>query len=96
MDISRSIFRGMFRIDANWGDSDVFAPYTRLGIGIRSASNTFTSSRAGFAQTEDTTSPLAFRLHAGANIYFIHNMGLLIEAGFGGGGLIRFGLTYKM
>ena len=23
MDISRSIFRGMFRIDANWGDSDV-------------------------------------------------------------------------
>lgn len=96
MDISRSIFRGMFRIDANWGDSDVFAPYTGLGVGIRSASNTFTSTREGFSQTEDTTSPLAFRLHAGANIYFIDNMGLLIEAGFGGGGLVRFGLTYKM
>ena len=96
MDAKRNIFRAMFRVDGNWGSSDVFVPFTGVGVGFRSASNTFTSTRDGFEQTEDTTNPLAFRLHAGANIFFIDNLGLLVEAGFGGGGLVRFGLTYKM
>ncbi len=96
MDAKRNIFRAMVRVDGNWGSSDVFVPFTGLGIGFRSASNNFTSTRDGFEQTEDTTNPLAFRLHAGANIFFIDNLGLLVEGGFGGGGLVRFGLTYKM
>ncbi len=96
MDINRTIFRGMFRIDANFGKGDVVVPYVGTGVGYRSSSNTFESTRSDFSQTEDTTIPLAFRLHAGANIFFIDNMGLLIEAGLFGGGLVRFGLTYKM
>ena len=96
MDAKRSIVRAMLRVDGNWGSSDVFVPFTGIGVGFRSASNTFTSTRAGFEQTEDTTNPLAFRVHAGANIFFIDNFALLVEAGFGGGGLVRFGLTYKM
>ena len=96
MDINRTIFRGMFRIDANFGKGDVVVPYVGTGVGYRSSSNNFESTRADFSQTEDTTIPLAFRLHAGANIFFIDNMGLLIEAGLFGGGLVRFGLTYKM
>ena len=96
MEAKRNIVRAMFRIDGNWGSSDVFVPFTGIGIGYRTASNTFTSTRESFVQTEDATSPLAFRIHAGANIFFVDNFGLLIEAGFGGGGLVRFGLTYKM
>ena len=96
MDAKRNIFRAMVRIDGNWGSSDVFVPFTGIGVGFRSASNTFTSTRDGFTQTEDTTNPLAFRVHAGANIFFIDNLGLLVEAGFGGGGLVRFGLTFKI
>lgn len=96
MDAKRNILRAMLRVDGNWGSSDVFVPFTGIGLGFRAASNSFTSSREDFVQTEDTTNPLAFRIHAGANIYFIDNLGLLIETGLGGGGLIRFGLTYKM
>ena len=90
----KKYFKAMLRVDGNWGSSDVFVPFTGIGLGFRAASNSF--SREDFVQTEDTTNPLAFRIHAGANIYFIDNLGLLIETGLGGGGLIRFGLTYKM
>tara|TARA_B100001093_G_scaffold80594_1_gene71998 strand:+ start:83 stop:694 length:612 start_codon:yes stop_codon:yes gene_type:complete len=96
MDINRTIFRAMFRTDANFGKGDVFKPYVGVGVGYRASSNTFESTRVGFAPSEDINFPLAFRAHAGANIFFSYKMGILIEAGLFGGGLVRFGLTYKM
>ena len=96
MDINRTIFRAMFRTDANFGKGDVFKPYVGVGVGYRASSNTFESTRVGFVPSEDINFPLAFRAHAGANIFFSYKMGILIEAGLFGGGLVRFGLTYKM
>ncbi len=96
MDVNRTILRAMLRIDKYWGDSETFEAFTGIGLGNRSASNTFESTRPDFEQTEGDTNPLAFRLHAGANIYVVDNLGILIEGGIGGGGLARFGITYKM
>ena len=49
----------------------------------------------GLRQLTDEGVAQLFIMQPG-NRKIIDNMGLLIEAGFGGGGLVRFGLTYKM
>ena len=97
MNASRNIFRAMLRFDAHFGDNDVVDPFMSLGIGYRTTGNSYTSDRPGYIEEPtETLNPISFRLAAGANIYVVENIGILLEAGLFGGGLLRVGATYRM
>ena len=97
MNASRNIFRAMLRFDAHFGDNDVVDPFMSLGIGYRTTGNSYTSDRPNYIEEPtETLIPISFRLAAGANIYVVENVGILLEAGLFGGGLLRVGATYRM
>tara|TARA_B100000674_G_C37517207_1_gene767631 strand:- start:46 stop:666 length:621 start_codon:yes stop_codon:yes gene_type:complete len=97
MNASRNIFRAMLRFDAHFGDNEIVDPFMSLGIGYRTTGNSYTSTRPGYIEEPtETLIPISFRLAAGANIYVVENIGILLEAGLFGGGLLRVGATYRM
>lgn len=97
MNASRNIFRAMLRFDAHFGDNEIVDPFMSLGIGYRTTGNSYTSDRPGYIEEPtETLNPISFRLAAGANIYVVENIGILLEAGLFGGGLLRVGATYRM
>ena len=97
MDAQRAVIRAMARFDAHFGESERFDPYLSFGIGYRTTSTSYASDRPGFVETpRETLIPLALRLAFGANIWIIDELGVLLETGLGGGGLGRFGVTYRL
>ena len=97
MNASRNILRAMLRFDAHFGDNEIVDPFMSLGIGYRTTGNSYTSDRPGYnEEPTETLIPISFRLAAGANIYVVENIGILLEAGLFGGGLLRVGATYRM
>ena len=97
MNASRNIFRAMLRFDAHFGDNEIVDPFMSLGIGYRTTGNSYTSTRPGYVESPtETLIPISFRLAAGANIYVVENIGILLEAGLFGGGLLRVGATFRM
>lgn len=97
MEASRNIFRAMLRLDAHFGDNEIVDPFMSLGIGYRTTANSYRSDRLGYVEEPtETLIPISFRLAAGANFYVVENIGVLLEAGLFGGGLLRVGATYRI
>jgi hypothetical protein len=97
MNASRNVFRAMIRFDAHFTANEIVDPFLSLGIGYRATGNSYTSTRPGYVEEPtETLIPISFRLAAGANIYVVENIGILLEAGLSGGGLLRIGATYRM
>ena len=97
MEAERAVIRAMMRFDAHFGDNERFDPYLSLGLGYRTTSTSYISDRPGFVETpRETLIPVAFRLAAGLNVWIIDELGIMLETGLGGGGLGRFGVTYRI
>ena len=70
----------MLRLDAHFGDNEIVDPFMSLGIGYRTTANSYTSDRLGYVEEPtETLIPISFRLAAGANIYVVENIGVLLE-----------------
>jgi opacity protein-like surface antigen len=97
MQSERSVFRAMFRFDLHIGKSERFDPYISIGGGFRNATTSFTSTNPDFiVEKNPLKNYIALRVAAGMNLYFTSNFGVMLEVGFGGGGLGRAGLIYKL
>lgn len=95
--VGMSTIRIMPRFDFHFGTSEKFAPYVGVAAGWR--------NRTYYAKTDDPNfddsdaegfNPIAFRIAAGGSIFFTDFLGLNLELGLGGGGLVRGGLVFKL
>ena len=87
----------MPRFDFHFSGSDVFDAYFGVGAGYR--------DRTYYTKTLDPSYedynvngvlPSALRLAVGGTYFLSDNIGLNMEFGLGGGGLIRTGLSIKL
>jgi len=95
--VGMSTIRIMPRFDFHFGTTEKFAPYVGVAAGWR--------SRTYYTETDDPNfedsnaegfNPIAFRIAAGGSIFLSNNIGINLELGLGGGGLVRGGLVFKL
>lgn len=102
MESSISILRVMLNLSYHYGNSLKFDPYLSGALGLRypvidfkSTNPNFIFEKPEFFWEVGSGIPFSFRLAAGFSYYFTKNIGLNLEAGIGGGGLIRTGVSYR-
>lgn len=89
--------RFLARVDIHFGESKIFDPYCAFGLGYSAARYKFeTDDPSVGIESYDVKSPfpVAYRMAAGAHLYFVKFMGVGAEFGLGGP-LITFGLSGK-
>lgn len=92
----QSTLRAMARFDIHFGSSEKFDSYFGIGAGYRSASYYFESTDPAYVNDAlEGINPIAFRIAYGGQYFFSDAIGANLEIGFGGGGLIRAGLSTK-
>ena len=86
----------MPRFDYHFTDNDNFDGYFGIAAGFRKATWYTESSDPNFVDDElEGSIPIALRLAVGGTYYLIDNLGLNLELGLFGGGLVRGGLALK-
>lgn len=84
------------RFDYHFGNSDNFDGYFGVGAGYRSRTYYSESNDPNYdGGSVEGINPISFRLAVGGTYYLIDNLGVNLEFGLGGGGLIRGGLAFK-
>ena len=83
------------RFDYHFGNSDNFDGYFGVGAGYRSRTYYSESNNPNYNGSIEGINPISFRLAVGGTYYLIDNLGLNLELGLGGGGLLRGGLAFK-
>jgi len=95
--VGMSTVRIMPRFDFHFGTSEKFAPYIGLAAGWRNRTYYTETNDPSFNDSDaEGFNPIAFRIAAGGSIYFTDNIGINLELGLGGGGLVRGGLVIKL
>ena len=86
----------MPRFDYHFTDNDNFDGYFGVAAGFRKATWYTESSDPNFVDDDaEGINPIALRLAVGGTYYLIDNLGLNLELGLFGGGLVRGGLVLK-
>ena len=94
--VGRTILRIMPRFDYHFTDNDNFDGYFGIAAGFRKATWYTESSDPNFVDDDaEGINPIALRLAVGGTYYLIDNLGLNLELGLFGGGLVRGGLALK-
>jgi opacity protein-like surface antigen len=76
--------------------SDIVDAYAMIGAGYRNRSYFYETSEPGYAdESISGINPIAFRIGAGMRVFFTDNIGANLAIGFGQGGLINGGLSFK-
>lgn len=89
--------RVMPRFDFHFSGSDVFDAYFGVGAGYRSRTYYTESTDPNYGDADVSGFlPASFRLAVGGTYFLSDNIGLNMEFGLGGGGLIRTGLSIKL
>lgn len=83
-------FRGMGRLNYHFYDSYDFDAYFSVGVGYN-----FLNPLLEGSEFKNFLA-LAFRLNLGGRYYFKENIGLNLELGLGGGGVIQGGISYRI
>jgi len=80
----------------HFADSDKLDAYLGLGAGYNYRSYTSSSTQAGYSYTASgAITPIAFKLALGMRYFFTDNLGANFAMGFGQGGLVNGGLSFK-
>jgi opacity protein-like surface antigen len=95
--ISIPRFRVFPVLNFHFATSDNLDPYFLVGAGYCSFKYKFESDEPGFDNEESITGlgNFAFRVGVGTRYFFTKNLGLNLEFGLGGGGLLQFGVATK-
>ena len=94
---SRSIIRAMISVNYHLHINDRLEGYLGIRAGYRDPTNNFSSTDPNYYDsTPINENNFAFRLSSGLNIFINKQIGINTEFGLGGGGLLRFGLFYKL
>lgn len=90
--------RAMFRLNYHFVQNDRVDAYTGFAGGYKHVTRASTSDDPNYISDElnGALVPVAFRLAIGTRIYFSQNIGAHIELGAFGGGLLQFGVTFKV
>jgi opacity protein-like surface antigen len=95
-EVSSPVVRAMARLNWHFAGSDSFDAYASFGAGYRTRKWKFESTDPDYGdQSIESLIPLAMRLSVGARYFFTDNIGLGLELGLGGGGLVHGGLAFK-
>ena len=96
-DLSVPRMRFMPKFAIHFGNSDSFDPYLLIAAGYGSYSFKYDTNDPYYSDDDFTMNiaPIAFRTAFGGRYYFSDAIGAKFEIGFGGGGLLEFGLTAK-
>jgi hypothetical protein len=94
--VGASTLRVMPRFDFHFSGSDVFDAYFGVGAGYRSRTYYVESTDPNYDYDIPGALPSALRLAVGGTYFLSDNIGLNMEFGLGGGGLIRTGLSIKL
>lgn len=95
MNSSRNVFRAIFNLNYHYSKSLKFDPYISVGTGLRLPNTTFSTTNPDFIFQEPIKNKISLRLATGLKYYFNNKIGVLLETGLGGGGFLRFGLSYR-
>jgi len=87
--------RIMARIQYHFIDNDKVDAYIGGGAGYKLAKSSFTSTDPDFSDQDIAGLPVAFRIGGGMRYFFTDNLGLNLELGLGGGGLVAAGIAAK-
>lgn len=88
--------RFMPRFDFHFAGGDNFDAYFGIGAGYRTRIYYAESDDPNFVNdATEGVNPVAFRVAVGGQYFFSPNIGLNMEIGLGGGGLLRSGLAMK-
>ena len=94
---SRTIIRAMISVNYHLHINDRLEGYLGIRAGYRDPTNNFSSTDPNYYDsTPINENNFAFRLSSGLNIFINKQIGINTEFGLGGGGLLRFGLFYKL
>ena len=95
--VGMSTIRIMPRFNFHFGTTEKFAPYVGLAAGWRERRYYAESNDPNFTEAnQEGFNPIAFRIAAGGSIFLTDFLGLNLELGLGGGGLVRGGLVFKL
>lgn len=95
--VGMSTVRIMPRFDFHFGTSEKFAPYVGLAAGWRTRSYYTETTDPSYDDADiEGVNPIAFRIAAGGSIFLTNSLGINLELGLGGGGLVRGGLVFKL
>ena len=99
MNIEKSIFRAslFFEFHNSKKSDKYYEPYTIFGFGYKQSNYIFESTNPDFELEENywLLGNTTFRFAKGFNFYLSDNLGILLEIGIGGGGMLRTGLIYR-
>lgn len=87
--------RIMARIQYHFIDNDKVDAYIGGGAGYKLAKSSFESTDPDFTDQDIAGLPVAFRIGGGMRYFFTDNLGVNLELGLGGGGLIAAGISAK-
>ena len=110
LETNASIIRALFNIKIHFANSLKLDGYYYCGFGARIPTKKFNSTNPNFSyektpnywELDPNTSDdiygetfLSLRFGIGFNYYFTRNLGFMLEAGYGGGGILRSGLNFR-
>ncbi|MPM05632.1 hypothetical protein SDC9_51922 [bioreactor metagenome] len=89
--------RFMPKFAVHFGNSDVFDPYWLIAAGYGTYSFKYDTNDPNYNDSNFNMNiaPVAFRTAFGGRYFFSDAIGAKFEIGFGGGGLLEFGLTAR-
>jgi opacity protein-like surface antigen len=78
-------------------DNDEFDLYSTVGIGYSNRNFDFTSTDPDYVPTSlSSLVPVGFKGGLGMRYFFTDNIGANLQLGFGAGGLLNAGITFKL
>lgn len=88
---------GMVTFNYHFLDSDALDAYAMLGAGYKQRTYYYETTQANYADGAEFKgiNPIAFRIGAGMRYFFTDNIGANLAIGFGQGGLVNGGLSFK-
>lgn len=96
-EITRKVLRILPRINFHMISHDNLDLFAGLGIGYNGSNWKFITDDPNFNNREfDAIIPVSFRLFLGSRYFFTNFLGLNLEVGIGGGGLLQGGISFRI
>lgn len=96
-DLSTNKFGVLFCFNYHFLDNDEFDLYSTVGVGYSNRNFNFSSTDPTFAPTTlSSIIPVGFKSGIGMRYFFSDNLGANLQIGFGQGGILNAGISYKL